>query len=65
MIAKIIVILLLIGVMISLGFGMFYLVRDKGQSGRSAKALTVRVILSSVVLIALAIAFLIGAIQPN
>ena len=64
-IAKIVVIILLIAVVVSLAVGMVFLVADKGRSNRSAKALTVRVILSSVVLAALAIAFVLGAIQPS
>jgi hypothetical protein len=52
-------------VVVSLAVGMVFLVADKGRSNRSAKALTLRVLLSSVVLLALAVAFMFGAIQPN
>lgn len=43
---KIIVILLLIGILGSLASAMVYLVRDRGASTRTVKALTVRVGLS-------------------
>ena len=65
MTAKLIVVALLVAVMISLGAGMFFLVRDRGRSQRSSKALLVRVLLSTVVLLALALAFGLGAIDPG
>lgn len=65
MTAKIIVVVLLFAVMASLAAAMFFLVRDKGRGTRSTKALLVRAVLSTVVLLALAVAFHLGAIEPG
>ncbi len=43
---RIVIIAFLILILFSLGSAMFYLIRDKGQSDRTVKALTVRVGLS-------------------
>ena len=43
---RIAIIAFLILILLSLGSAMFYLIRDKGQSDRTVKALTLRVGLS-------------------
>ena len=43
---RIVVIAFLVIIVMSLGSAMFYLIRDKGKSERTVKALTVRVVLS-------------------
>ncbi len=43
MLAKLLVISLLVAVLISLGSGLYYLVRDQGRSERTVRALTLRV----------------------
>ena len=43
---KILIIAALAAIIISLASGMVFLVKDKGQSERTAKALTVRISLS-------------------
>ncbi len=43
---RIIIIAFLVLIILSLGSAMFYLIRDKGQSDRTVKALTIRVGLS-------------------
>jgi hypothetical protein len=43
---KIVILLFLLVIVGSLGSALFYLVRDKGTSTRTVKALTVRVALS-------------------
>ena len=43
---RIVIIAFLILIILSLGSAMFYLIRDKGQSDRTVKALTIRVGLS-------------------
>lgn len=63
MTARIIVIVLLLLVMASLAAGMVFLVRDKGRGGRSTKALLVRAVLSTVVLLALALIWALGALD--
>lgn len=43
---KILVVLVLLAILGSLGSGFFYLMRDKGNSTRTVRALTIRVALS-------------------
>ena len=43
---RFVVIAFLVIILLSLGSAMFYLIRDKGKSDRTVKALTVRVALS-------------------
>ena len=44
---------------------MFYLVSDKGESGRTLKALTWRIGLSVALFASLFIAYALGLIQPH
>jgi len=46
---KIVIIILLLAVVVSLFSGLFFIYKDKGQSDRAVKALTVRIVLSIVV----------------
>ena len=59
------VILLLIIILVALFSGMFFLVRDKGQSDRTVKSLTVRIVLSIALFLLLLIGFATGLIQPH
>jgi hypothetical protein len=59
---KIIVIILLIAVLVSLFSGLFFIYRDKGQSDRAVKALTVRIVLSIVVFVLLMASYWFGLI---
>lgn len=43
---RIVVLLFILFIVISLGSALYYLVKDKGQSERAVKALTVRISLS-------------------
>jgi len=65
MITKIIVILFLIAIIGSLFSGLFFLMKDKGASERTVKALTVRVSLSVLLFILLMIGFATGLLQPH
>ncbi|HKK16631.1 MAG TPA: twin transmembrane helix small protein [Gammaproteobacteria bacterium] len=61
-----IVILLLIGViLLSLTSGMIFLVKDKGDSNRMVKSLTVRVVLSILLFILLFVGLATGLIEPH
>ena len=62
---KFIVILLLIFIMISLFSGLFFLVKDKGQTRRTVNALTVRIGLSLLAIAVIIIAALLGVIELN
>jgi len=65
MITKIIVILFLLAIVGSLFSGLFFLMKDKGTSERTVRALTVRVSLSVLLFILLLIGFATGLLQPH
>jgi hypothetical protein len=62
---KLLVLLILGGIIVSLGSGLFYLVSDKGSSGGLVRALTWRIGLSVVLFLFLIVAGLNGWISPN
>ncbi len=62
---KFIVLLLLAFVVVSLFSGLYFLVKDKGQTNRTANALTVRIGLSIVVIMIIIIAGATGIIEIN
>ena len=57
---KLIVLILLAAIVVSLGSGLFFLARDKGDSQRLLKALTLRVALSVILVGFLVTAWLLG-----
>lgn len=59
---KILVIAFLVVILASLGSALFYLVRDKGQSERTAKALTWRIALSITLFVLLMAGYYTGII---
>lgn len=63
--AKIIIIVLLLLILLSLAAGLFSLVRERGESTRTAKFLTLRIALSIVTFVFIALAFYMGWIQPH
>jgi len=63
--AKIIVVLFLILILGSLFSGLFYLVKDKGTSERTVRALTVRISLSVLLFVLLLLAYATGLLQPH
>ena len=65
MLAKTIVILIFFAILGSLGSGLLFLVKDKGQSDRTVRALTVRIGLSIGLFILLFILFASGVITPH
>jgi succinate dehydrogenase/fumarate reductase cytochrome b subunit len=62
---KILIVACLLGIIFSLGNGLFHLVKDKGNSKRMVNALTVRIVLSVALFILLFIAWRQGLIQPH
>ena len=64
-IVKIIIVVLLLLIVLSLAAGMFSLVKDRGESNRTAKFLTFRIALSILTFIFIALAFFMGWIQPH
>ncbi len=65
MFSKIVVVLFLLAIVASLGSGLFYLVRDKGSSDRTVRALTVRIGLSVLLFVLLMLGYLTGLLQPH
>ena len=65
MLAKLIVVAIFIGVLASLGSGLLFLVKDRGRSDRTVKALTMRVGISIGLLCLLVVLWALGLIQPH
>jgi len=61
---KAIVLLILLAILISLGSGLYYLIRDREGSPRLLKALILRVGLSAALILFLVISFFMGWISP-
>jgi hypothetical protein len=62
---KILVIAFLVFIFASLGSALYYLIRDKGQSERTVKALTVRIALSIILFLLLMLGYATGIIPPG
>ncbi len=65
MLIKLLIIAVLVAIVISLGSGLFFLVRDKQDSSRLVTALTVRIGLSVALFILLMVAYFTGMITPH
>jgi hypothetical protein len=65
MLAKILIVLILLVIIGSLFSGLFYLVKDKGTSERTVRALTVRISLSVLLFILLMLGYATGVLQPH
>ncbi len=59
---KILVILFLVVILSSLGSALYFLMKDKGQSDRTVKALTIRISLSVVLFILLMASYYFGLV---
>jgi hypothetical protein len=62
---KLLIVVCLIGIVISLGTGLFHLVSSKGAKSGTAKALTIRIVLSVALFLLLLLAWSQGMIQPH
>ncbi|MCA1804367.1 MAG: twin transmembrane helix small protein [Xanthomonadaceae bacterium] len=62
---KLFVILMLLGIVGSLGSGLFYLVRDRDSTDRTARALTIRILLSVFLFGMLMLGIFTGVIEPH
>jgi uncharacterized membrane-anchored protein len=60
---KIIVLLLVAAVVASLFAGLYFVYKDKGNSTRAVKALTIRVVLQAIIIALLFAGVLLGFIQ--
>ena len=65
MLAKLVVVVIFIGVLASLASGLFFLVKDKGRSERTVRALTIRVGVSIGLLCLLVLLWALGLIEPH
>ena len=65
MYTKIIIVLFLLFIIGSLFSGLYYLIKDKGASERTVRALTVRISLSVLLFILLIIGYATGLLQPH
>ena len=65
MFAKLVVVAIFIGVLASLASALLYLVKDRGQSERAVRALTMRVGVSIGLLVLLVVLWALGFIQPH
>lgn len=62
---KIIIVLLIIGILVALGSALFALIKHKGSSEKTVKALTLRVALSLGLFLLLMLAAKLGYIGPH
>ena len=65
MYTKILVVLILFTIIGSLFSGLFFLIRDKGASDRTVRALTVRISLSVLLFVLLMVGYATGLLQPH
>ena len=65
LLVKVLLVTLLVMIVISLFTGLGFLLKDKGQSKRTAYALTVRIGLSVLAIIIVIVAAATGALQVN
>ena len=64
-IATIIIVLIFLGILASLGSALIHLVRGRGRSDRTARALTVRIGLSIGLFVLLFLLWFAGLIRPH
>jgi hypothetical protein len=62
---RIVVIAFLVVIILSMGSALIYLIRDKGKSDRTVKALTLRVALSVTLFLLLMIGYYFGLIPKS
>lgn len=62
---KAFIVLVFLLILVSLGTALFAMIKDRGQSDRSVRALTLRIALSIGLFIALMIAYATGLITPH
>ncbi len=65
MIIKYLIVAVLLAIVLSLGSGMFFMLKDKGRSKRMVTSLTVRISLSVALFILLFVAWYFGLLQPH
>jgi len=64
LLVKLLIVVLLLFMVLSLGFGMFFMLKDE-SGARTAKALTYRIAFSAALIGVLLLALALGVIKPN
>ncbi len=62
---RITILVTLFVIVASLGSGLFYLIRDRGESRRTLNALTLRITLSVILFLLILLGYFTGVITPN
>jgi type II secretory pathway pseudopilin PulG len=65
MLIKLLIVIVLIAIVASLAYSLFFMVKDERNSKKMVRALTVRVALSVTLFVLLLLAWYLGLIQPN
>ncbi len=65
MLSKILIIVIFLGIIGSMGSALFFLIKDKGQSTRTLRALTVRIVVSIALFALLFVLWGLGLITPH
>ena len=65
MLSKILVIAIFLGILISMASALVFLIKDKGQSNRTLRALTVRIVISVALFVLLFVLWALGLISPH
>jgi cytochrome bd-type quinol oxidase subunit 2 len=65
MIIKYLIVIVMIAIVISLGSGLFFMLKDEGGSKQMVNSLTVRIALSVTLFVLLFVAWYFGLIQPH
>lgn len=62
---KVVIVAFLLAILIALGSGLVFLIRDSGKSHRTVRALTWRIGLSVLLIVLLVLGYLTGIVQPH
>ena len=65
MLSKILIVVIFLGIIVSMGSALFFLIKDKGQSTRTLRALTVRIAVSIALFALLFVLWGLGLITPH
>ncbi len=65
MLSKVLIIVIFLGIIVSMGSALFFLIKDKGQSTRTLRALTVRIAVSIALFALLFVLWGLGLITPH
>ena len=65
MLSKILIIVIFLGIIGSMGSALFFLIKDKGQSTRTLRALTIRIAVSIALFALLFVLWGLGLIAPH